>query len=289
MLLATVTFGSSHGKESERLEDVAGSYLGSLQRDGQVCGEYFLTWIDGGLTAHVMLSGQGATALRHHSPWGRKRLAQVVEDFGGKPVWNLLDDDARKPDSSWKGAPFLYLFTTAFGVDSPVCRGDGERPVPVFKLPMAFETKEEMYGWQGSYSSHDHVWLRSGALEIGAYRQLAEIDSELSQTGRDLCQEIEASIGVPTYYYLMRYWGRARGEENRVCPGCGGAWSMEPPAASSRQFHHFDFKCDPCRLVSHVGCSVDGGRHFRIGEFQGRKVESDLPLNRIDLNPHREL
>ena len=109
----------------------------------------------------------------------QKELRKIAGAFGREPVWRILDDDARRRPSSWRGAPFLYLFTHAFDWASPVCRGDGKPPAPVCLLPLAFEQKELLYFWESQ----------------------------------------------------------------------------------------FDFKCDRCRLVSHLGDSTDGGRHTRIGEF----------------------
>lgn len=271
MILANVTFSTRRQSATYELEDVAESYLGALFHSGQLCGEYFLTWTRGRLNAHVLLAGRAAAQRRYHSRRGKKELKKVADAFGREPVWRILDDDARQRPSSWRGAPFLYLFTHAFDWASPVCRGDGKPPVPVFLLPLAFEHKEQLYFWQRSYYHHDNVWLGSGALEIGAYRQLADPTSELAEQGRELCREIETATGVPTFYYLMRYWGRLRGEEQRRCPGCGGAWRIERLRESPRQFWQLDFKCDRCRLVSHWGDSTDGGRHTRIGEFDPKR------------------
>src|SRR6266542_3241646 len=184
MILANVIFGTRRRNETDQLEDVAESYLGTLYHSGQLCGEYFLTWTNCRLNAHVLLASRAATELRHHSQYAKKELKKVIEAFGAEPVWRILDDDASQPASSWRDAPFLYLFTHAFDWASPVCRGDGKPPIPVFMLPVAFEQKEQLYFWQRSYYHHDNIWLGSGALEIGAYRQLADATSELGQHGR---------------------------------------------------------------------------------------------------------
>ncbi len=267
MILANVIFGSRRRNEPDQLEDVAHSYLGAMFHAGQLCGEYFLTWTKGRLNAHVLLASRAAAEPRHHSPHGKRELKKVAEAFGRNPRWRILDDGAKQRTSSWRSSPSLYLFTHAFDWASPVCRGDGKPPIPVFLLPVAFELKEQLYSWQRSYCHHDNIWLGSGALELEAYRQLADPNSELSEHGRNLCRELEAATGVPTYYYLTRYWGRTKGEDNRLCPGCGGAWRVECLWESTRRFWQFDFKCDRCRLVSHMGVSTDGGRHSQIGEY----------------------
>lgn len=267
MILANVTFGSLRGKKRDELEDAVESYLAALFKGGQICGERFLTLTKGKLNAHVLLAAPEAMSLRFHTAWGKRDLAKVVSLFGREPVWKILDDDAGKTSSKWRGAPYLYLFTTWVDWYSPVCRGGGKRPVPLFTLPVSDQIKEDLYGWQKEYRDLDGVWMGSGPVEMPAYRQLADPRSALSEEGRRLCREIESATGLPTFYYLMRYWGRPKGEDERSCPGCGEAWKASEPEYGER-FHQFHFKCEPCRLVSHVGKSPDG-RHARIGEFHG--------------------
>jgi predicted nucleic acid-binding Zn ribbon protein len=281
MILANVIFGAPSRKPQVELEALAENYLGALFQAGQLCGEYFITRYKDRLSAHVLLAGRGATALRHHSQYGKEELEKVIKTFGARPVWQILDDDAHRRPSSWTGAPFLYLFTHALDWAPPVCRGDGKPPIPTFMLPLNFEQKTDLYRWQWSYYYHDNIWLGCGALEIAAYKQMADPTSELAAEGRDLCRDIERCTGVPTFYYLTRYWGKPKGEAERPCPGCGSTWKVEWPTLPKRRFWHFDFKCDRCRLVSHLGNSTDGGRHTRIGEFNpsksGKRVLAATP------------
>ena len=141
--------------------------------------------------------------------------------------------------------------------------------MPLFTLPVPDQIKEDLYSWQKDYRELDSVWMRSGPVEMPAYRQLAVPCSDLSVDGRRLCREIENATGIPTFYYLMRYWGRPKGEDDRSCPGCGEGWkASESESEYGEKFHQFHFKCEPCRLVSHKGKGADG-RHARIGEFHG--------------------
>jgi predicted nucleic acid-binding Zn ribbon protein len=268
MILANVIFGSRRRNEPAQLADAAESYLAAMSHAGQLSDEYFLTWTKGRLNAHVLLASAAAIKPRHHSRYGQAELKKVTEAFGRKPLWRILDDDATQCPSSWKGAPFLYLFTHAFTKESPVFRGDGKPPIPIFTLPLTFEQKEQLYFWRRNYYDHDNIWMGSGALEIGAYRQMADPEQPLAEHGRDLCQAIEAATGVTTYYYLQRYRARLKGEDQRLCPGCGAAWKVENFPEPPKRFWHFDFKCDHCRLVSHLGVSTDGGRHTKIGELK---------------------
>lgn len=271
MILANITFGTKGQNDSSKLEDLAESYLATLFGSGQLLhGDSYLTWTKGRLNSHVILAGREACEMRYHSKYGKTMLKQIIRIFGKAPGWKIIDDEANKPSPTLKSVPFIYLFTTALNWASPLCRGDGKFRIPAFKLPLTHEQKERLYCWQRSYQLHDNLWLDSGALEIQAYRQLADIDSELTKEGRELCQIVETATKVPTFYYLMRYWGRPKAEENRLCPGCGREWRTIPAETSLKKFWLFDFKCDECRLVSHIGVSFDGGRHARIGEFKAK-------------------
>jgi len=81
-------------------------------------------------------------------------------------------------------------------------------------------TFQKALSWQRS----GRDWLLSGALEIPAYKKLADPTSELSVNGRELCARIEKATQKPTYYFLMRYWGRNDGEATRSRPLCGAKW-----------------------------------------------------------------
>ena len=49
MILVELNFGRGVSLEKAEMEDIAESYLASLFHYGQLCGEYFLTWIKGQL------------------------------------------------------------------------------------------------------------------------------------------------------------------------------------------------------------------------------------------------
>jgi hypothetical protein len=77
MVLANIKFGRS-GKQSRReLEELVETYLAHLLRQGQLCTEFFFAWTDGVLNACVHIPSPNAHALRHHSSYGKKSLAEV--------------------------------------------------------------------------------------------------------------------------------------------------------------------------------------------------------------------
>ena len=275
MILAKITFGKAGRRNPSDLEELALNYLAAALHNGQICGEYSYAWNKGTLSAYTHLANPAALAANHHTKWSLKRRREVIRSFGHEPRCAILEDVPLQKPGVWRKAPFLYLFTHAFDSAPPVSRGDTGVPVPSYLLPISYEGREQLYFWQANYGHHDHLWLASGALEIPAYRQLADPGSELSQHGRDLCRAIQRATGIPTFYYLMRYWGRLGAEETRRCPGCGRRWRTRYLGSEESPFWHFHFRCGRCRLVSHVGVSTDGGRHTRIGEYRGAREESE--------------
>ncbi|HEX5085005.1 MAG TPA: DUF2310 family Zn-ribbon-containing protein [Blastocatellia bacterium] len=270
MFLVQVTFGSDRGDRSHResLEDAATDYLSALYWNGQVCGERLLAWSNAQFTGYTHVPRPDSFSERHHSQWGVSALNRLTDAFGRDPEWKIIDDGVPERFPDWRQSSSLYLFTHAFDDSSPVCCGDSGEPVPVYLLPISDQDRQDLRSWAGYYKHLDDVWLDSGALEIPAYKQLADPTSELSVTGRELCARIEESTQKPTYYYLTRYWGRNDGEEARPCPLCGGEWRVSDQNEDLAPFHKFQFKCDSCRLVSRIADSYDDERHVRIGEYK---------------------
>lgn len=263
MIFVEINFGRSRSLQKSELEDIAENYIASLFHAGQLCGEYFLTWIKGELTCQTLMSGLGADKLRYHSHWAKPKLKEVKRAFGRKPVWKIRDDVVPKRNLYWN-APTLHLFTHAFDWKSPLCRGDTGGAVPVFLLPVDFQQKNDLIRWQAEYVLHDRLWLNSGSLEMPAYKELVNPKSDLSAAGHELCAAIEKATSVPTYYFLMRYSAPELGDDKRPCPGCGKAWdSPQPPDAP---FHHWPFRCEHCRLVSTVGVDINS-RLARVGQW----------------------
>jgi len=276
MLLFKVRFDPKGKQDKTDLEESARWYISSLFHNGQACGEYFCFWNRGVLNAYVCLTGVNAHALRYHSKYGKKHLREIVETFGRAPEWIPLDGDTPKRNPSWSTAPLLYLYTTGLDWDPPVCRGDNGQPIPTYLLPVSHDIRDGLRSWASSYGDHDCVWLHSGTLEIPAYKELVEPGSELSLCGRDLCRSIEEGTGIPTYYYLMRYWGRRKDESQRKCPGCGRKWRVSELSNEEKPFWEFDFRCDKCRLVSRDACDFEDERHARIGEYCSPRVKKSF-------------
>ena len=264
MVVTKIVFGKRRRQAATQLEYLVEIYLSSLLKAGQIYGQYFIAWKDGLLNAYAQIPGPSALELRYHSELGREHHDQIKLAFGSEPVWEMLNDNASKRERGWRGAPFFYLFSHAFLFGPAIHRGDNGRPIPPYLFPVTAEIREDLYFWQNSYRDHDRIWLDSRELEMSAYRELASPNSQLSRRGRRICRAIEDATGIPIFYYLVRYWGREQYQEiRRLCPGCGHRWRQ---SVKGNKFWQFPFRCNRCRLVSHLADSDDDKRHARIGE-----------------------
>jgi predicted nucleic acid-binding Zn ribbon protein len=131
--------------------------------------------------------------------------------------------------------------------------------IPFYRLPYLADAKtdrcdpEALTHWENDYKTCDTLNMHSGMGEAFGTRQMQRLDSELSKNGIDICQALSVATGIPTYYYLNRYLNNPRSkkiERERRCPSCKGEWLLPEP------HHIFDFKCDPCRLLSVMSPNV---------------------------------
>lgn len=273
MYLSRITFGRIGDKQTARLRtDIVEEYLAALLHNGQILGDHLFAPCQGMLVAYTRVACPKALAKRYHSQWGRPLLQRLIDEFGHIPECSMLQDDVPKRSPSWRKSSSLYLFTHAFDDTSLVCCGDSGRPIPLYRLPISDQTREDLYFWKNHYKDHDRLWLASGALEVPAYKQIADPRGKLLTLGRELCQEIEAATGKSTFCYLHRYWGRKAGEQERLCPMCGRQWRTSEKEHDDSPFWEFSFRCMRCRLVSHCANSYDDERHAAIGEYPRQRA-----------------
>ncbi|MHC4624543.1 MAG: DUF2310 family Zn-ribbon-containing protein [Planctomycetota bacterium] len=272
MYLATVKFGRARsGKDRDELKEIAETYLVALLRNGQLCGDYLVGWEKGLLHSYVYLPRPNAFKENFHSQWARECLKKSFKAFGSKPQWILLEDNIPRRFQSWKDATSLCLCTSWADHHPPIRRMDTGTPIPAYLLPLPDRQVDDIYCWAYGYRNHDLIWTASGKLEMPAYKQLAQPNSELSSEGRQICLNVERATGVPTFYYLFRYWARKNERESRLCPGCGRKWRVGGIRQSLNRFWDFPFQCKKCRLVSHDACADEDARHARIGEYRPKK------------------
>ena len=266
MLIARMTFGTARSMPGIDLVDAAESYLAALLRNGQI-DEYLLSLTPRSIEAFIELPRPNAVSVKFLSTSGRRELRHVRTAFGRTPSSVLVRRPVRRRWPSWRSADALYLFTHAFDRHSPVRAFNSTEPIPLYTLPISDRLREEIRSRALEYRDLHRIWFGSGALEMAAYKQLADPSSQLSHWGRDLSTALGRATHRRTYYYMTRYYGRRRNDDARLCPSCGREWRVTRHNAKATKFARFEFRCHRCRLVSHTASSSDGGRHAKIGEF----------------------
>lgn len=145
MIAYKVIFRTITKTNREDAEWLVEDYISVLLHNGQVCGEYFLVVQKEKLCAYLNIQGRNAYAMKYHCKYGIERLQKIIEFFGSKPQWKLIDDDIPKQNITWKNAPFLYLFTHMDDGRSPLCRGDSGEPISIYLIPGEHEQREAIY------------------------------------------------------------------------------------------------------------------------------------------------
>jgi predicted nucleic acid-binding Zn ribbon protein len=272
MKLVLLDFGRPGKGRREAVAAAVWDYLAGLHRNGYAA-DFFYEERAARLVACALMPDPAALP-RFHSRFGRRELAAVKKACGRAPRRAFVGPGTSRPPS-WRSATFLYLQTSFLDYGSAVHASGEQEPIPAYLLPVSDPLREDLFFWTAAYQAHDRLWINSGALEIPAYRQIADPRSELASDGREICAAIEKATRKPTYYYLDRYYGRRRGEDSRPCPLCGKPWARrEVIAGGRRRFVDFAFRCDRCRLVSHVGDEIATPRLARIGEFRPHSLSA---------------
>ena len=116
MYLAKLTFGTQDAKSPPRdtLKDTAEIYLIALLKNGQIYGEYLLSWFRGTLVAYTHIARPDSLAENYHSEWALSDYNSVIKAFGRPPQCEIIDDEVPKRFPSWKRSKSFYLCTHAF-------------------------------------------------------------------------------------------------------------------------------------------------------------------------------
>ncbi|VTR62559.1 Zn-ribbon-containing, possibly nucleic-acid-binding protein [Actinobacillus pleuropneumoniae] len=127
--------------------------------------------------------------------------------------------------------------TTHLDSCSPLYNGDDFGAIPLYKATnQQQQLGEQLIKWQENWQACDQLQMNGETLEQQALAQISEVDSELSQAGIDLCRQLEAISGVPTFYYLYRLGNDLAAEHQRKCPKCGGEWKLAQSFTSNIPF-----------------------------------------------------
>ena len=243
------------------------TYLIFLRKGGQIAGKYVLATTQTHFRATVYLPDPQALALAFHCDFAR-RSRDELQALGLALKVEYINEVSPQQAFGLNKLPALYLYTFLHDIHAPVCAGDSGRPIPLYHLPIETQTREDILRWAKAYQCHDILQIDCGALEIAAYTQMADVHSELSQNGLALCRTLEARTGLPTYYYLYRYWAFDIGENDLPCPGCGKPWFVGMSGEKSRGLAAHAFQCQACRLISNPGDAANEADYASIGVWK---------------------
>lgn len=185
-------------------------------------------------------------------PAVQEALAGLAQSGLRTPAWRVLGEDlgsavvdkCRKPE-------WYILSANCLSNAPPVQCGPCHEPVPLYRLPPGIDRGRVAF-WQNACRAFDAIQLPRAAGHRSALKQMADPGSPLSRDGREICRAIEKATGVPTYYYLHRIQARSPAAEKKApCPSCGRNWLLPQPLHGC-----YDFKCDRCRLLSNLACSL---------------------------------
>lgn len=231
--------------------------LSALRMNGQICGkEWAIARTHNGYGATVLIPEKTALEERNHNCYVRSAF-QSFESLGlGEITCEVREDIVNVGVCECASVPNYILYTTYISLEPSLRCGGCFLPIPLYRIP---PTKDEEFhdiiSWESNYQACDTLQMNCTVLEQAALRQMSRLDSGLSQEGLSLCRRIKELTGVPVYYYLYRLYrsrGRSlRAEMSRVCPSCKGDWLLQ------ERWHNFDFRCEPCGLVSSMAFETE--------------------------------
>jgi predicted nucleic acid-binding Zn ribbon protein len=254
MHVAQLTLTLPTEMSQETVDELIYDLLPALRNNGQINdSDYQIAFSEGRCVATVLLPALDALEAVHDNKYvAEARMKLEDHDVHGFTV-NILGQEIESSSyDPYDRACSYILYCTFLSHDSPLRSGDDFHPIPLYTIPKNDGDEYwDIMRWQANYKACDTLQMGCQVLERAATHEMGDIHSKLSREGITICENITANTGIPTYYYLFRYFARSRAKElERKCPGCGGEWLLDEPV------HIFDFRCATCRLLSNIAFSV---------------------------------
>ena len=255
MYILELTFECYRDTSLGEAERAIVHYLDMLRYQGQILGREFPTSMhEGYFVSRVVCPEQDSlhpdnqselVALAEQGLHQAGLLAPKLHLQGA----DLLSDSTAPCAEQGERPSWMLLYTSFLHSCSPLRCGDHFAPIPLYRLPaVANGDHKQIIKWQEDWEACDQLQMNGSIAEHAALHEIGEVGSRLHRRGSDLARRLELLSGIPTYYYLYRVGGLSATEERaRPCPGCGGPWALAAPLHEI-----FDFRCEPCRLVSNL-------------------------------------
>lgn len=251
MYLAQLEFKVIADTDFSSAERAIRRYLEQLIFNGQVLGREFPTaWQQDRFNCRIVLPAQDALEQRCHSERGLTALQQLADAGLAYPQLQILGMDLMSQHTDPCPHADAYILYSRFNDTCSAVRcAEHLAPVPLYRLHTKQQDHEALIRWQLQYQALDEIQMQqSRVLRKSAERSLQQLHSNLNRQGRKLARQLERSQNKPVYYAL--YSGSSANcskEASKTCPGCGAPWHLAEP------WHDiFDFRCEPCRLVSNI-------------------------------------
>ncbi|MCH8536162.1 MAG: Zn-ribbon-containing protein [Alkalimonas sp.] len=228
-------------------------YLETLIFNGQILGREFPSYqTDDAFCSRVVLPAQDALAKQHHSLLGLAAMEALAQAGLAYPQLSLLGADLMSSHTDPCQVPEYFIVFNHFAENiSPVRCAEHFAPVPLYRLQPtgSKQDHEELIRWQLQYQALDEIQMQQDrVVDKSAEKALQGLHSKLNRQGRRFARRIEQQEGKACYYYL--YSGSSpdcQAEATKACPSCGAPWRLE------QSWHElFQFRCEPCRLVSNI-------------------------------------
>lgn len=264
-IIAQISFGqwpeSPGEKWQEDFDTAFGRFISNLPRCGQMIGESVHGVVAGRFVAFLQLPHPDSLNPRYFSKYAREDLATLQTLLNAETHFQILaPGDNKAQISSWQTARWLVLYGSSTDGIAPV-RDEALNCIPSYLLPMDADDQEQLCFWARNQERHLGIWFASGSLETEAFTALADPESALNVKAAELARRVEEATGKPTYIDIFRHYSLPANEEDaRKCPLCGAEWRVSD--------ERFDFRCDPCRIVSHLAVTEDENDLSKIGAWK---------------------
>lgn len=198
--------------------------------------------------ARLSLPKQDSLFAQYNNSWVAQAIDEAKQAGVSFAFFEIVGRDYNENDTaSDSQASFQLLYTSYVDSGSPLYNGDCLQAMPLYQLGDQPELQAQIIHWQENWQACDQLQMNGSVLESVALNAISALDSELTQQGRELCQQIENITHIPTYYYLYRLGKDEVLEHQRCCPNCQKEWKLPEPLHEI-----FYFKCDQCRLISNL-------------------------------------
>lgn len=252
MFIKELTFECYQNTQYASVERAINTYFNTLRYNGQILGREFpIAMFAGWFVARLVCPEESSLDKAFNSPQVKQALNGLTEAGLLSPKIKNIGEDlnslccAENFQPSWQ-----VLYTTFLDTCSPLRCGETFAPIPLYRTPEAISNGDckSVIKWQEEWVNCDELQMNGSGVSSFALKEIGELESKLSYRSRHLCQRIQDITKIPTYYYLYRVAGKSLlDEQTRKCPSCGNDWKLPAPL-----FDIFDFKCDPCQLVSNL-------------------------------------